>query len=262
MKYKEVIAYIVQWLKKYAEESGSNGFVIGISGGIDSAVTSTLCAMTGKQVIALNMPIHQHKAEYDRAQEHIMWLGAKFANVMSQRISLTATFECISESFPGEIRDALTMANTRARLRMTTLYAYASHYRLLVAGTGNKVEDFGVGFFTKYGDGGVDLSPIADLMKSEVFAIAKELDIVKSIQVAKPTDGLWADEKSDEDQIGATYDELEWAMNTIAKLDEATLFTNLTAREKLVLDIYIARNRANRHKMVPIPVCTIPSELK
>ncbi len=229
--------------------------MIGISGGIDSALTSTLCAKTGKKVICLNMPIHQHKAEYDRGHEHIDWLKKNFSNVESVEVELTNTFEAISQTLPESIQDWLTMANTRSRLRMTTLYAFACHHKLLVAGTGNKVEDFGIGFFTKYGDGGVDLSPIADLMKSDVFALAKELGVVNSIQSAKPTDGLFADGRSDEDQIGATYDELEWAMNFI---ENPSNFAHLSDRQKTVLDIYTRMNKANQHKMNPIPVCLIP----
>lgn len=205
------------------------------------------------------MPIHQHKAEYDRGHEHIEWLKKNFSNVESAEVELTTTFEAISQTLPESIQDWLTMANTRSRLRMTTLYAFACHHKLLVAGTGNKVEDFGIGFFTKYGDGGVDLSPIADLMKSDVFALAKELGVVNSIQSAKPTDGLFADGRSDEDQIGATYDELEWAMNFIENPSD---FAHLSDRQKTVLDIYTRMNKANQHKMNPIPVCLIPKELK
>ncbi len=259
MKHPKVVQHIVNWLAHYSEQSKTNGFVVGISGGIDSAVTSTLCAKTGKRVICLNMPIHQHKAEYDRGQEHIEWLKKNFSNVESAEVELTNTFQSISKALPENIQDWLTMANTRSRLRMTTLYAFACHHKMLVAGTGNKVEDFGIGFFTKYGDGGVDLSPIADLMKSEVFALAKEMGVVTSIQTAKPTDGLFADGRSDEDQIGATYDELEWAMNFIAAPKD---FTTLNERQKTVLDIYTRMNRANQHKMNPIPVCLIPIELK
>ena len=259
MKKQEVVQYIVNWLTNYCEQSKTNGFVIGISGGIDSALTSTLCAKTGKKVICLNMPIHQHKAEYDRGHEHIEWLKKNFSNVESVEVELTNTFEAISQTIPESIQDWLTMANTRSRLRMTTLYAFACHHKLLVAGTGNKVEDFGIGFFTKYGDGGVDLSPIADLMKSDVFALAKELGVVNSIQSAKPTDGLFADGRSDEDQIGATYDELEWAMNFI---ENPSNFAHLSDRQKTVLDIYTRKNKANQHKMNPIPVCLIPKELK
>ena len=175
MENQKVIYHIVHWLKNYSEQSGTRGFVIGISGGIDSALTSTLCAKTGKAVICLNMPIHQYKEEYDRGHEHIDWLKKNFPNVNSFEIELTKTFQTMSDVLPIDLQDWLTMANTRSRLRMTTLYAIACHNKLLVAGTGNKVEDFGVGFFTKYGDGGVDVSPIADLMKSEVFILAKEL---------------------------------------------------------------------------------------
>lgn len=259
MKHQKVVQHIVNWLGHYSDQSKTNGFVIGISGGIDSAVTSTLCAKTGKKVICLNMPIHQHKAEYDRGQEHIEWLKKNFSNVESTEVELTDTFQSISKALPENIQDWLTMANTRSRLRMTTLYAFACHHKMLVAGTGNKVEDFGIGFFTKYGDGGVDLSPIADLMKSDVFALAKEMGVVTSIQTAKPTDGLFADGRSDEDQIGATYDELEWAMYFIATPKD---LTTLNERQKTVLDIYTRMNRANQHKMNPIPVCLIPIELK
>ena len=258
MQNKEVINHIVDWLKKYSEDSKTSGFVIGISGGIDSALTSTLCAKTGKPVICLNMPIHQHKAEYDRGHEHIDWLKQNFKNVSSHEVELTETFKTISTALPTDVQDWLTMANTRSRLRMTTLYAFACHHKMLVAGTGNKVEDFGIGFFTKYGDGGVDVSPIADLMKSEVYALAKELGVANSIQVAPPTDGLFADSRSDEDQIGATYDELEWVMRFI----ESKSITTLNDRQKVVLDIFTRMNKANQHKMNPIPVCIIPNKLK
>jgi NAD+ synthase len=259
MKSQAVIDHIVNWLKEYSEQSKTNGFVIGISGGIDSAVTSTLCAKTGKKLICLNMPIHQHKEEFARGYEHIEWLKKNFSNVSSHEVELTKSFQTIEATLPSEIQDWLTMANTRSRLRMTTLYAFACHHKLLVAGTGNKVEDFGIGFFTKYGDGGVDLSPIADLMKSEVFMLAKELGVVNSIQVAKPTDGLFHDNRSDEDQIGASYDELEWAMKFI---DNPHDFSLLNDRQKIVLDIYTRMNKANQHKMLPIPICVIPKELK
>jgi NAD+ synthase len=259
MKRKEVIDHIVAWLKQYSEYSNTGGFVIGISGGIDSAVTSTLCAMTGKETICLNMPIHQFKAEYDRGHEHIDWLKSRFRNVKSHEVELTKAFQAMEQTLPGEIQDWLTMANTRSRLRMTTLYAFACHNKMLVAGTGNKVEDFGVGFFTKYGDGGVDLSPIADLMKSEVYGLAKELGIIESVRTAKPTDGLFADGRSDEDQIGASYDELEWAMKFISNPHD---FSLLNERQRAVLDIYTKMNKANQHKMNPIPVCIIPEELK
>jgi NAD+ synthase len=260
MKNQEVIKYIVNWLLEYSEKSRTDGFVIGISGGIDSAVTSTLCALTGKKVICLNMPIHQQKPEYDRGQQHISWLKSNYKNVMSYEVELSNSFQAISEALPADIQDWLTMANTRARLRMTTLYAFASHNKMLVAGTGNKIEDFGIGFFTKYGDGGVDLSPIADLMKSEVYALAKELGVVTSIQEAAPTDGLFADGRSDEDQIGASYDELEWAMNFSS--NSSADHSLLTSRQKEVMAIYQQRHAANRHKIDPIPVCSIPDSLR
>ena len=245
----------MNWLEEYSTKAGMNGFVIGISGGIDSAVTSALCAMTGKKLICLNLPIHQAPNQFERSNKHIAWLKENFEGVSSEVVDLTTTFDQVCKDYPVEIQDELTMANVRARLRMTTLYAFAGHHKYLVAGTGNKVEDFGVGFFTKYGDGGVDLSPIADLMKSQVFEIAKELGVVQEIQNAKPTDGLWGDDRSDEDQLGASYPELEWAMEFEG--DE----TLLTKRQQEVLTIFRKLNKANQHKMNPIPVCTIPKDL-
>ena len=249
---------IINWLKEYASTSKTNGFVVGVSGGIDSAVVSTLCAMTGLPVIVLNMPIRQTTAEYDRASEHINWL-LKFPNVIAKEINLTSAFEAIEATLPEGIQDHLTMANTRSRLRMTTLYAFACNNKMLVTGTGNKVEDFGVGFYTKYGDGGVDISPIADLMKSEVYALGAELGIIDSILQARPTDGLWADGRTDEDQIGATYDELEWAMTYLAKKNGIGMveLERPTERQKEVLAIYTRFHNANKHKMMPIPVCKI-----
>ena len=215
MQTKKVINHIVNWLKDYANNARVNGFVIGISGGIDSAVTSTLCAETGLPVLCIEMPIHQAKSHVTRAQEHIEQLKKRYSNVKDIRVDLTPVFEEFKTEVNLEGKQVtvdMALANTRARLRMTTLYYYAGLKGLLVAGTGNKVEDFGVGFYTKYGDGGVDLSPIADLVKSEVYAIGKELKVPESILVAKPSDGLFGDARSDEDQIGANYDELEWAM--------------------------------------------------
>jgi NAD+ synthase len=255
MNKKAIIRHISGWLKTYAKENRMEGFVVGISGGIDSAVTSALCAKSGMKVLLLNMPIRQSSKEAKRGKEHIQWLQKKYVNVLSEKVDLGPVFKKLEKVFPGDIQDFLVMANCRARLRMLTLYAFASRYRLLVAGTGNKVEDFGIGFFTKYGDGGVDLSPIADLNKTQVYELAKELGIVSSIQNAKPTDGLFADERTDEDQIGATYPELEWAM--AYKPGK----TKLTPRQKHVLEIYNGRNRANRHKMKMPPVCVIPKSL-
>jgi NAD+ synthase len=246
---------IVNWLKTYAQNAKVNGFVVGISGGVDSAVTSTLCAQTGLQVLCVEMPIHQAASHVSRAQEHIEQLKARFANVNSDRVDLTPVFETFKSAVPTSSDTAklnLSLANTRARLRMTTLYYLAGIHGLLVAGTGNKVEDFGVGFYTKYGDGGVDLSPIADLMKSEVYALGTYLKIPNSILTAAPTDGLFGDDRTDEDQLGATYDELEWAMLASEAGQKASDFEG---RQRIVFEIYTRLNTANRHKMDPIPVC-------
>jgi NAD+ synthase len=252
-----IISHIVAWLKDYQEKANVDGFIVGVSGGVDSALTSTLCAMTGAKVILLNMPIRQKTAEYQRAHEHMEDLKNRFPNVQSFEIPLTGVFSEFEAIMPFDCSDqALSMANSRSRLRMMTLYAIGQANRCLVAGTGNRVEDFGVGFFTKYGDGGVDVSPIADLTKTEVFQLAEFVLITHSILTAAPTDGLWEDGRSDEDQIGATYPELEWAMDF--KGDSTTL----SVREREVLRIYQGFHAANKHKMVPIPVCLIPSELK
>ena len=259
MNAEKIVHYIVNWLNHYCDSAGQNGFVVGVSGGIDSAVTSTLCAKTGKPVTVLNMHIYPNPAHVDLARQHIGWLEKNFSNVTSVTLDLTPAFQSIEKILPPEIQDALTMANTRSRLRMLTLYAFSGHHNLLVAGTGNKVEDFGVGFFTKYGDGGVDLSPIADLMKSEVYAVGEYLGIVDGIMTAKPTDGLWADSRSDEDQIGASYNELEWAMAFDAEENDSS---QLSVREREVLAIFRSFNRANRHKMDPIPVAKIPDALR
>ena len=195
MQTDKVVDHIVNWLKDYATKANMNGFVLGISGGIDSAVTSALCAKTGMRTLCLEMPIHQHKNQVTRAQKHIQNLKKHFANVSNLEVNLTPVFDNFQQAVPdSENSDnlALSLANTRARLRMTTLYYFAGIHSYLVAGTGNKVEDFGVGFFTKYGDGGVDLSPIADLMKSEVYQIAEYLQLSSEIINADPTDGLFS----------------------------------------------------------------------
>lgn len=247
--------YIIDWLSSYADVAKSSGFVVGISGGVDSALTSILCAETGRKVVLVNMPIRQTSAEYGRAQKHIDDLLKRYKNVSSYEIDLTGLFSAFEKLMPFNMEEnGLAMANSRSRLRMATLYALAQANGCLVAGTGNKVEDFGVGFFTKYGDGGVDLSPIADLYKTEVFEMANKLGVIDEILSAKPTDGLWADGRSDEDQIGATYPELEWAMEYI-KSDKRE---ELSTRQKEVIEIYKRFNTANQHKMIPIPVCTFP----
>ncbi len=260
MNISRVTTHITDWLSTYVETSGLKGFIVGVSGGIDSAVTSTLCAGTRKPVLAVNMPIFQAKKQVSRSTSHIAWLEKNFDNVRGMDMELTPAFKQLQDSFPDDIQDDLTMANTRSRLRMLTLYAFASHHRMLVAGTGNKVEDFGVGFYTKYGDGGVDISPIADLTKTQVYDLGRHLGVSEDILSAPPTDGLWEDDRTDESQIGATYAELEWAMDHEAGVDSGKSYLN--SRQKEVLAIFKKFNRANRHKMEPIPVCIIPQNLR
>lgn len=262
MRSEKVVDYISEWLKSYAESAGTKGFVVGVSGGVDSAVVSALCAKTSLPTLCVELPIHQDPGQVNRAQAHILDLKQRFENVSDIRVDLTQVFEQFQASLPhheqGYALD-LSLANSRSRLRMTTLYHFAGLYNFLVAGTGNKVEDFGVGFFTKYGDGGVDISPIGDLMKSEVYSLASSLEITESIQQAIPTDGLFGDSRSDEEQLGASYDELEWAME-MAEIDKTE--DDFEGRQKEVFSIYISRHRKNKHKIVPIPVCKIPVHLK
>jgi len=237
---------IVKWLKDYLEDSGMCGFVIGISGGIDSAVTSTLCAETGYPVLAVSLPIHQDPRLHVMSELQQEWLDIHY-DVTIKNVDMSDTYDAFRASVESS---ELGYANSKARLRMTALYGIAAAHNYLVAGTGNKVEDFGVGFFTKYGDGGVDLSPIADLTKTEVYELAKELNIPQEIQDAAPTDGLWDDGRIDEDQLYATYVELEWAMDYNNN-------TRLLSREKEVLEIYKKHRMVNLHKMLPIPVCKV-----
>lgn len=255
--------YIVGWLKSYVAESKTKGFVIGVSGGIDSAVTSTLGAETDLPLLCVEMPIYQENYQIERAQKHIEFLKENYNNVTSIETELTPVFDAFIKAVP-EVKDseakAMSLVNTRARLRMTTLYYFAALNNYLVLGTGNKVEDFGVGFFTKYGDGGVDLSPIADLVKSEVYELGEILGINEDVMLAAPTDGLWGDDRTDEDQIGATYPELEWAMEVAEK--GTVDVTSFTPRQQEVFAIYSKLNMANQHKMIPIPVCKIPAEFK
>ncbi len=262
MQTDKVVDHIVRWLKEYAEKAGMKGFVIGVSGGIDSAVTSTLCAQTGLELLCVEMPIHQGPQQVDRASNHIGWLMQRYPNVSRQDVNLTPVFDALVASFP-KIKDEearfMSLANTRARLRMTSLYYFAALNKYLVAGTGNKVEDFGIGFYTKYGDGGVDLSPIADLLKTEVYDLARFLGIADEIIQAPPTDGLWGDDRTDEDQIGASYPELEWAM----EMDESgKTEKDFSGRHRKVFAIFKKFNTSNKHKMIPIPICEIPIGLK
>ncbi len=262
MQTEKVVNHIVEWLKDYATNARVNGFVIGISGGIDSAVTSTLCAKTGLDLLCIEMPIHQAASHVTRAQEHIEQLKKHFPNVKEARVDLTPVFEEFKTEVSLEGKQAtvdMALANTRARLRMTTLYYYAGLKDLLVAGTGNKVEDFGVGFYTKYGDGGVDLSPIADLLKSEVYEIGEYLKVPESIIKAAPSDGLFGDTRSDEDQIGASYPELEWAMQM---KDEGKTAEDFEGRQRKAFEIFMRYNTSNKHKMISIPICEIPNIFK
>jgi NAD+ synthase len=269
MKCDSVKRIIVEWLKNYAEESGMKGFVLGVSGGVDSALVSTLCCMTGLNTLVLSLPIHQNKDQLIRGNKHISWLKSLYSNVCSEYIELTDAFEVIRGIFPKDIADDnLAMANLRSRLRMCALYAHANHSKYLVAGTGNKVEDYGVMFFTLGGDGQVDLSPIGDLSKSQIWELSRYLGVIDDIVSAKPTDGLWPDNRGDEDAIGASYPELEWAMAEcdlkgykygVLDVGVLTDFTGAYSdRERQVLSIYLNRNYFGQHKINPIPICRIP----
>ena len=241
---------ITNWISDYALENDIRALVVGVSGGVDSAVTSTLSARTGIRTIVLNMPIHQKKYQDDLSKKHISWLKDNFNNVEERIVNLSKTYDSFVETISVDEVSDLALANSRARLRMTALYATAGSNGGIVVGTGNKVEDFGVGFYTKYGDGGVDISPNAELLKTEVYQIARELDIIEEIIQAAPTDGLWGDGRSDEEQLGASYEELEWAM----KESKNPSNKDLSEREKDVLVIYQRLNKSNSHKMNPIPI--------
>ena len=245
MKPLEKAQFISNWIKDYVEKmpSKAQSLIIGISGGIDSSVSSTLSAMTGIKTIVLSMPIKQKSSQHDLSLKHQEWLVKNFNNVEAHTLNLDKlfeTFEVTLSNFDSE----LGMANSRARIRMTTLYQVAAANKGIVVGTGNKVEDFGVGFYTKYGDGGVDISPIADCNKSEVWEIGKSINILQEIIEAAPTDGLWDDGRTDEGQLGLKYEELEEAMNNVNSI-------NRKKYEKI--------REMNLHKMEPIPVCKIPN---
>ena len=245
MKPFEKVKFISNWIKSYVDQmpNKAQSLVIGISGGIDSSVSSTLSAMTGLKTIVLTMPIKQKENQHDLSLKHQEWLTKKFKNVEAHTISLDKLFETFSSTL-NKFDNEHGYANSRARLRMTTLYQVAAANKGIVVGTGNKVEDFGVGFYTKYGDGGVDISPIADCNKTEVWELGKELGILKEIIDAPPTDGLWDDGRTDEGQLGFNYSELEDAMSN----------PNSPHRDQ-----YEKIRNQNLHKMEPIPVCKIPS---
>ena len=245
MKPLEKAQFISNWIKDYVEKmpSKAQSLIIGISGGIDSSVSSTLSAMTGIKTIVLSMPIKQKSSQHDLSLKHQEWLIKNFDNVEAHTLNLDKLFETF-ESTLSNFDNELGMANSRARIRMTTLYQVAAANKGIVVGTGNKVEDFGVGFYTKYGDGGVDISPIADCNKSEVWEIGKSINILQEIIDAAPTDGLWDDGRTDEGQLGLKYEELEEAMNNVNSIN----------RQK-----YEKIRKMNLHKMEPIPVCKIPN---
>jgi len=245
MEVSKKVTFVRDWIFNYVNSmpKKAQSLVIGISGGIDSSVTSTLCAMTSLKTIVVLMPIKQIASQHDLSLKHKKWLKDKFKNVESHTIELDEVFK----SFQLKLSDFDSkhgLANSRARIRMTTLYQIAAANNGIVVGTGNKVEDFGVGFYTKYGDGGVDISPIADCTKSEVWELGKELGILDDIISAQPTDGLWDDERTDVAQLGLTYQELEEAMTN----------PNSPNRSK-----YLEKRKLNLHKMGPIPVCKIPN---
>ncbi len=244
MEPAEKVKFISNWIKSYVDQmpNKAQSLVIGISGGIDSSVSSTLSAMTGLKTIVLTMPIKQKENQHDLSLKHQEWLTKKFKNVEAHTISLDNLFETFSSTL-NKFDNEHGYANSRARLRMTTLYQVAAANKGIVVGTGNKVEDFGVGFYTKYGDGGVDISPIADCNKTEVWELGKELGILKEIIDAPPTDGLWDDGRTDEGQLGFNYSELEDAMSN----------PNSPHRDQ-----YEKIRNQNLHKMEPIPVCKIP----
>ncbi len=249
---KKVADYISNWLNKYIANLPVNGFIVGVSGGVDSAVVAHLCAQTRKEVLLLNLPIYQSQSELDRAQTQIEELKRKYANVNGLKLDLTSIFDTFTDTMPEDVSNhKLAMANSRARLRMTVLYAIGQPNQLLVVGTGNKIEDLGIGFFTKFGDGAADLNPIGDLLKSEVYLLAEYLGVIEEIIEAQPTDGLWGDHRIDEEQIGASYDEIEFAMNYKGTGDD------LSVRQKEVLKIYKHLNQINQHKLKPIPVCDL-----
>ncbi len=245
MDTKKKVDFIKNWIQNYVNTmpAKANSLVIGISGGIDSSVSSTLCALTGMKTIVLSMPIKQKSIQHDLSLKHQEWLKKNFSNVEGYTIELDNLFSSFKTSL-SKFDNEHGMANSRARLRMTTLYQVAAANQGIVVGTGNKVEDFGVGFYTKYGDGGVDISPIADCNKSEVWELGKELKILKEIIDAPPTDGLWDDGRTDEGQLGLSYEELEEAMD------------NESSKNR---DKYLKIRKANLHKMDPIPVCKIPN---
>ena len=252
--YENLSIKIQDWIKSYVNENGISTLIVGVSGGIDSAVVSTLCTETGVPTIVVGMPINSSPENTKLSDLQISLLTAKYDNVEGYYIDLSPVFESFKshKAFDKRFNSELGFANTKSRLRMVSLYQIAASVGGIVVGTGNKVEDFGVGFYTKYGDGGVDISPIADLYKSEVRELGKLLGIPQDIINAEPTDGLWEDNRIDETQIGSTYDELEWAMEY--GMDKWSEQLELTEKERTILTTYANFNTKNKHKMVSIPI--------
>jgi len=272
LNLSKTIQHIVNWIKTYADNANIDTLVVGVSGGIDSSVVSTLCAMVGKNVILIEMPIGGNYNTEGVGAKHILSLQSKYNNVTHRVIDLTDTFNAFKTTLSNTTNHAesdnykLMLANSASRCRMMTLYSFSNIHKGLVVGTGNKVEDFGIGFFSTGGDGVVDISPIADLMKSEVYGLAEELELIPEVVSAIPTDGLWEDERSDESQIGASYDELEWAMGFVYEntrheqgIDPYLEYNieDISERENEVLSIYLKRHKANKYKMLPIPICRL-----
>ena len=252
MQFEKTVHNIVYWIKQYAEQNNMKSLVVGISGGIDSAVVSTLCAKTKLPVYAVTMPVKQIQSQHDLSMTHGQWLTENFSNVTHKVIELNTVYNAFKFEMQQDFDDQHAFANSKSRLRMVTLYQIAGATKGIVVGTGNKVEDFGVGFYTKYGDGGVDISPIADLYKSEVYEIAEYLNINKDIISAPPTDGLWEDGRTDKDQLqGLSYDDLEKAM--MLHEDIPTEHGH-DSQEKRLLDTYLKIRKPNLHKMNPIPI--------
>ena len=246
MQTTDRINYIKSWIQDYCKSMPKepDSLVVGISGGIDSSVTSTICALTGKKTIALSMPIKQIKEQQNLSLKHQEWLKSKFKNVENHLIILDNVFKSFKISL-SEFDNEHGLANSKARLRMATLYQVAASNNGIVVGTGNKVEDFGVGFYTKYGDGGVDISPIADCTKSQIWEMGKNLEILKEIINAQPTDGLWDDGRTDVNQLGISYQELEEAMKDPSNKEHKK---------------YLEIRKRNMHKMEPIPVCKMKDD--
>jgi NAD+ synthase len=247
--YLDLTERIVEWLKIYCQENNIKSLVIGVSGGIDSAVSSTLSAKTGLPVYALGMPIYQKEEQETLSDVHLEWLQTNFSNVVVHKFDLSKVFDTFKFTMRELGSNTLALANSRSRLRMVTLYQVATSVGGIVVGTGNKVEDYGVGFYTKYGDGGVDIAPIADLYKTEVWELGKHLGVDQRIIDAKPTDGLWDDGRTDEDQIGTSYEMLEWVMEK--GLNEDPMF--LSENQTKAIEAYKKFNIQNKHKMISIP---------